>query len=109
MGSQLTQRGSIDVESEMAPQEPPPWIMRSAAWVLMGAFLFALLIAIVMRLPETVRCPFVLFPATGADPIQAPHQAVISRAAMSECQTVDSAEELFVLRSEALRGWDTQF
>ncbi|PYL38600.1 MAG: hypothetical protein DMF34_06470 [Verrucomicrobia bacterium] len=109
MGSQLTQRGSIDVESEMAPQEPPPWIIRSTAWLLMAAFLFALLIAIVMRLPESVRCPFVLVPATGADPIQAPHQAVISHVAVSEGQTVKSGEELFVLRSDEIRGWDTQF
>src|SRR6266566_1696288 len=109
MGSQLTQRGSIDVESEMSPQEPPPWIIRSAAWVLMGAFLLALLVAIVVRLPETVHCPFVLVPATGADPIQAPHQAIISRVAVSEGQTVESGEELFVLRSDEIRGWDTQF
>jgi multidrug resistance efflux pump len=109
MSSQLTQRGSIEVESEMLPQEPPPWIIRSAAWLLMGAFLFALFIAIVMRLPESVRCPFVLVPATGADPIQAPHQAVISHVAVSEGQTVKSGEELFVLRSDEIRGWDTQF
>jgi multidrug resistance efflux pump len=108
MSSQLTQRGSIDVESEMSPQEPPPWIIRSAAWVLMGAFLLALLVAIVVRLPETVRCPFVLVPATGADPIQAPHQAIISRVAVSEGQTVKGGEELFVLRSDEIRGWDTQ-
>src|SRR5438445_1366633 len=109
MGSQLTQRGSIDVESEMAPQEPPPWIIRSTAWLLMAAFLFALLIAIVMRLPESVRCPFVLVPATGAEPIQATNQAVISHVAVSEGQTVKSGEELFVLRSDEIRGWDTQF
>jgi multidrug resistance efflux pump len=108
MSSQLTQRGSIDAESEMSPQEPPTWIIRSAAWVLMGAFLFALLVAIVVRLPETVRCPFVLVPATGADPIQAPHQAIISRVAVSEGQTVKGGEELFVLRSDEIRGWDTQ-
>src|SRR6266700_5059184 len=98
MISQLTQRGSIDSESEMSPQEPPPWIIRSTAWLLMAAFLVALLIAIVMRLPETVRCPFVLIPATGADPIQASHQAIISRVAVSEGQTVESGEELFGLR-----------
>jgi multidrug resistance efflux pump len=109
MSSQLTQRGSIDVESEMTPQEPPPWIVRSAAWVLVGAFLFALLIAIVMRLPETVHCQFVLIPATGADPIQSPHQAIISRVGVEEGQTVKAGEELFVLRSEEIRGWDTQF
>ena len=37
MSSQLTERGSLDVESEMLPQEPPPWIIgwtssASAPW-----------------------------------------------------------------------------
>src|SRR6266403_3331809 len=109
MNSQLTQRGSLDAESEMSPQEPPPWVIRTAAWVLVGAFLFALLIAIVMRLPESVHCPFVLIPATAADPIQSPRQATISRVAVAEGQPVKAGEELFVLRSDEIRGWDTQF
>jgi multidrug resistance efflux pump len=109
MTSQLTQRGSLDAESEMSPQEPPPWIIRTAAWVLVGAFLFALLIAIVVRLPESVHCPFVLIPATGADPIQAPRQGTISRVAVEEGQPVKGGEELFILRSDEIRGWGTQF
>ena len=109
MSSQLTQRGSLDAESEMSPQEPPPWIIRTTAWILVGAFLFALLIAIVMRLPETVHCHFVLIPATGADPIQAPRQAIISRVAVEEGQPVKAGEDLFILRSDEIRGWDTQF
>src|SRR5438093_8955835 len=109
MGSQLTQRGSLDAESEMAPQEPPPWIVRTTAWILVGAFLFALFIAIVMRLPESVHCRFILIPATGADPIQSPRQAIISRVAVEEGQPVKAGEDLFVLRSDEIRGWDTQF
>src|SRR5438552_7515478 len=109
MSSQLTERGSLDVESEMLPQEPPPWIVRTTAWILVGAFLFALLIAIVMRLPETVHCPFILIPATGADPIQSPRQAIISRVAVEDGQPVKAGEDLFILRSDEIRGWDTQF
>src|SRR5438105_2943504 len=109
MSSQLTERGSLDVESEMLPQEPPPWIIRSTAWLLLAAFLFALLVAIIMRLPETVHCQFVLIPATGADPIQSPRQAIISRVAVEEGQPVKQGEALFVLRSDEIRGWDTQF
>jgi multidrug resistance efflux pump len=109
MSSQLTQRGSLDVESEMLPQEPPPWIIRSTAWLLLAAFLFALLVAIVMRLPESVHCQFVLIPATGADPIQSPRQAVISHVAVEEGQPVKLGEALFVLRSDEIRGWDMQF
>jgi hemolysin D len=109
MSSQLTERGSLDVESEMLPQEPPPWIIRSTAWLLLAAFLFGLLAAIVMRLPETVSCQFVLIPATGADPIQSPRQAIISRVAVEEGQPVKLGEVLYVLRSDEIRGWDTQF
>src|SRR5213592_4850842 len=109
MSSQLTERGSLDVESEMLPQEPPPWIIRSTAWLLLAAFLFALLVAIIIRLPETVYCQFVLIPATGADPIQAPRQAIINRVAVEEGQPVKLGEALFVLRSDEIRGWDTQF
>jgi len=109
MSSQLTERGSLDVESEMLPQEPPPWIIRSAAWILLGGFLLALLIAIVMRLPETVRCPFVLVPDTGADPVQSPVRAVISHIGVDEGQPVKAGEELFVLRSDEIRGLDTEF
>src|SRR5438046_3673272 len=62
-----------------------------------------------MRLPETVHCPFILIPATGADPIQSPRQAIISRVAVDEGQPVKAGEDLFVLRSDEIRGWDTQF
>lgn len=93
----------------MLPQDPPSWIMRALGWLLIGAFIFAFLLAIVMRIPETVRCPFVLVPATGADPIQSPRQAVISRISVTEGQTIKAGDELFVLRSDEIRGWDTQF
>jgi multidrug resistance efflux pump len=109
MSSQLTDRGSLDAESEMLPQQPPAWIIRWTAWILLAAFLFALLIAIVMRLPETVSCPFILVPATGADPIQSPVRAIISHVGVDEGQPVKAGEELFVLRSEEIRGLDTQF
>jgi multidrug efflux pump subunit AcrA (membrane-fusion protein) len=108
MSIPITQRGSIEPESEMMPQDPPPWIIRSAAWVLLSAFLFALLLAIVMRLPEAVYCPFILVPATGADPIQAAHPGVISRVSVSEGQTVNKGDELFVLRSDAIHTLDTE-
>jgi membrane fusion protein len=109
MSAQLTQRDSLDTESELPPQEPPPWVIRWTAWLLIAAFLFALLIAIVMRLPETVDCRFILIPATGADPIQAPTQAIIGRVAVDEGQSVKAGDDLFVLRSDEIGGWDTLF
>lgn len=107
MSTQPGQRGSLDVESDMLPQDPPPWIIRWTAWLLLVFVGFALILAIVMRLPETVRCPFVLVPATGADSIQSPRQAVITSVSVTEGQTVKAGDGLFVLRSDEIRGWDT--
>jgi multidrug resistance efflux pump len=109
LSSQLTQHDSLDTESALAPQEPPPWVIRWTSWLLIAAFLFALLIAIVMRLPETVDCRFVLIPATGADPIQSPRQGIISGVVVEEGQPVKAGDELFVLRSDEIGGWDTLF
>ena len=109
MSSQLTQRGSLDVESEMMPQEPAPWVIRSTAWILLGAFLLALVIAFVMRLPETVLCPFVLIPAMGGDPVQSTVRAIVSHVGVDEGQPVKAGQELFVLRSDEIRDLDTQF
>ena len=92
----------------MMPQEPPPWIVRGTAWALLGAFFVALLLAIIMRLPETVQCPFILVPETGADPIQAAHAGVISRVSVTEGQTVKKGDELFVLRSDEIHNLDTE-
>lgn len=107
--SSLTQRGSIDAESEMLPQDPPPAVVRFTGWLLIAFFLFGLLIAIILKLPETVHCPFVLVPATGADPVQSAHQGIISRVSVREGQSVKRGDELFVLRSDEIRGLDTQF
>jgi multidrug resistance efflux pump len=100
-------RGSLDTESDMLPQDPPPFIVRWTAWLLLGFMLGALILSIVMKLPETVRCPFVLVPASGADSIQSPRQGVITKA-VEEGAQVKKGGELFVLRSDEIRGWGTQ-
>ena len=108
MPAQLAQRPSIETESEMLPQNPPPWFVRSTSWLLISMFGVALLAAIVVHLPETVTCPFVLTASQGADPIQAPRQAVVHQVAVTEGQQVKAGETLFVLGSDEIRGLDTQ-
>jgi multidrug efflux pump subunit AcrA (membrane-fusion protein) len=108
MSAQTGQRGSLDTESDMLPQDPPPWIIRWTAWLLLGFLGFAFVLSIIMKLPETVRCPFVLVPASGADPVQAPRQGTITAVSANEGQTVKKGDELFVLRSDEIRGWGTQ-
>jgi membrane fusion protein len=99
---------SIDQESEMLPAEPPPFVAICVAWLLISMFLAALAAAILIKVPEVVRCPFVLMPKSGADPIQAPYQGVVSEVRIAEAQEVAQGAELFVLRSDAIRVRHTQ-
>jgi multidrug efflux pump subunit AcrA (membrane-fusion protein) len=109
MSNSRTQRGSIDIESQILPQDPPSWIVRWTAWLLLGVLFLAFIGAIVLKLPETVHCPFVLVPATGTDSIQSPHQGILSRVSVAEGEVVKKGAELFVLRADEIRGLDTQF
>ncbi len=99
---------SLEAESEMLPQDPPPRIIRLIAWWLIALFVVGLAAAIVIHFPETENAPFVLVPREGADPIQSPRLATVNRVAVNEGQTVAAGAELFVLRSDEIRDWDTQ-
>ncbi len=107
MPTEVMQRGAADSESEMLPQDPPPWFVRSTAWLLIAMFGVALLAAILVKLPETVACPFILVPAGGADPIQSPRLAVLSQVSVSVGQSVKAGDPLYILRSDEIRDWGT--
>jgi multidrug efflux pump subunit AcrA (membrane-fusion protein) len=95
-------------DGEVLAQEPPPQVIRWAAWLLLGIFLTVFLVSVLVPLPETVRCSFVLVPENGADPIQSPLLAVVQAVKVTEGQEVPAGAELFVLRSDEIRAWQTQ-
>lgn len=107
MPAELMQHHAADAESEMLPQDPPPWFVRSLAWLLIAIFAVAFLAALVVRLPETVSCPFILVPAGGADPIQSPRLAIIHQVDVAIGQTVKKGDPLYILRSDEIRDWGT--
>ena len=92
----------------MLPRDPPPLVARSIAWLLITLFFTGLAAAIFVQIPETVRCPFVLIPKDGADPIKAPSMVVITEVRVTEGQEVTAGTELFVLRSDEIRDRHTQ-
>src|SRR6266568_2740167 len=108
MSTMLMSQQKADSESEMLPQDPPPRIIRGIAWLLVAIFFAGLIAAITFHLPETVSAPFVLVPQNGADPIQASRLAVVSAVKVSEGEAVKAGQELFVLRSDEIRGLSTQ-
>jgi len=98
----------LESESEMLPQDPPARIIRGIAWLLIAIFFTGMIAAITVHLPETVSAPFILIPQNGADPIQSSRLAVVSSVKVAEGETVKSGQELFVLRSDEIRGLSTQ-
>src|SRR5438045_5170494 len=99
---------SLDTESEMLPQDPPPKVIRFMGWWLIWLFMTALLPGIFVPLPETGHPAFGLIPREGADPTQWPRLATVRRVSVTEGQTVTAGDELFVLRSDEIRAFDTQ-
>jgi multidrug resistance efflux pump len=97
-----SRRGSLDQTSEMLPTDPPPRIARAIAWLLIVLFFAAVAAAIFVRVPETVRCRFILAPRDGADPIQSPYAAVIAEVRVTEGAEVPAGTELFILRSDEI-------
>jgi len=95
-------------DAEMLPQEMPPAVMRWTAALLIALFLVIGVAVVAVRLPESVRCPFVLVPEKGADPIQAPLVAVVETVKVADGREVKEGEELFLLRSDEIRTWQTQ-
>jgi multidrug efflux pump subunit AcrA (membrane-fusion protein) len=108
MSTTLMPQQKAESESEMLPQDPPPQIIRGIAWLLIAIFFTGMIAAVTVHLPETVSAPFILIPQNGADPIQSSRLAVVSSVKVAEGETVKSGQELFVLRSDEIRGLSTQ-
>jgi len=108
MSAETYSPSSFETESEMLPQDPPPKVIRFMGWWLICLFIIGLLAAIFVHLPETEHAAFVLIPREGADPIQSPRLATVNRVSVTEGQTVGAGAELFVLRSDEIRAFDTQ-
>jgi multidrug efflux pump subunit AcrA (membrane-fusion protein) len=98
---------AVDPDQMLRP-DPPPQLIRWTAWLLIAIFIVLFLASVLVHIPETVRCPFVLVPQNGADPIQAPLLALVQAVKVTEGQEVPAGTELFVLRSDEIRAWQTQ-
>ena len=76
--------------------------------MLIAIFIAVVLVSVLVHIPETVRCSFVLVPENGADPIQSPLMAVVQAVKVAEGEEVPAGAELFVLRSDEIWAWQTQ-
>src|SRR5271165_498075 len=91
---------ALESESPLLPADPPHWVVQGTAWLIVALFAAALLALVLVHVPETIRCPCVLVPEGGADPIQSPRPAIIREVHVGEGREVAAGDELFVLSSE---------
>ena len=99
-----SQKTTLEEKAAMLPTDPPPLIARGIATLFILGFVILAVAAVLVQIPETVRCPFVLVPKDGDDPLQAPYQAVVQAVRVAEGQEVKAGAELFVLRSDEVRA-----
>ncbi len=104
--SHSSPRGSepLDQPSGLLPVDPPARGAQWAGWLLLALGVAAAVFATTFKLPDTVIAPFVLIPADGEDPIQAPLSGEIAAILVSEGQAVKAGEPLFRLRSDEIRN-----
>jgi multidrug efflux pump subunit AcrA (membrane-fusion protein) len=82
--------------------DPPPWGTRGLAYFLIVLFAFAAVGSALIRLPETVVCPFVLVPREGLDPVRASSDGFVVDVRVADAQGVEKDQQLFVIRSDAM-------
>ena len=82
--------------------DPPHWVARGLSTVIITLFAVAIIVAAVVRIPETVAGTFVLVPEHGADPVRAAREGTVTDVRTTEGQQVQQGATLFVIRSEAI-------
>jgi membrane fusion protein len=102
-----------DTGQDLFPNRLPSWVAMGIGLLLILLFGVALVAAIVVPIPDTIRCPFVLIPEGGADPVRAPAEGVLEEVRARETREVAAGERLFTIqlkefRSKELQSWTTE-
>lgn len=106
-------RTTSTASDDGSDQELFPNRLPSAVAIWTGTFIVALFgavmaAAIFVSFPESIRCPFVLVPEGGADPVRAPREGSLTQILVTETQDVKKGQDLFVVRSQEIRNWTSE-
>lgn len=86
----------------------PMAVTSALAILLVVLFAVALAVAILLPIPDTIRCAFALAPEGGADPVRAPREGTLAQILVVETQQVRKGQDLFVIRNEQIRAWTAE-
>lgn len=89
-------------DTEFLDKDPPPFVVRGLAYLIIALFVIAMVAAAVITVPETVSGQFRLLPVDGADPIRSRKDGVVSSVAAREGDTVSANGVLMVLNSSTM-------
>lgn len=95
-------RREPEADSPFLDGEPPHWIPRALALLLLALFGGGLAASILVQVPETVRARFVLVPVGGADPVRSPRSGSVASVHVAEGRAVRQGEPAFVLRASSV-------
>src|SRR5262245_16684910 len=82
--------------------DPPHWAARGLANLVIGVAVAAFLASLIIRLPETVACPFTLVPVGGTDQVRAEGDGTVLSVKVADGQAVTAGQTLFVIRSDVV-------
>jgi multidrug efflux pump subunit AcrA (membrane-fusion protein) len=94
--------GAPDQLLPFLESDAPHWAARGLAYILLLLVATGVVVAAVLRLPETVTSPFVLLPARGMDPVKAWRGGRVAQVRVAEGQTVRQGEALVVIQSAVI-------
>ena len=81
--------------------DPPHWVARGLARVIIGLTAILLFAAVLIHVPETVTGRFTLVPVNGTDPVRTLREGVVLDVRARESDTVAQGVPLFLIRSSA--------
>ncbi len=105
----------MDEELSFLNPKPPHWAANGLAYLILVVFALAAVASVAVQVPETVNSSFVLVPTKGTDPVRASRSGIVAKVRVTEGQSVQKGEQLFVIqsspigdRSSELSGLTTQ-
>lgn len=96
------ERRNSEPDPPFLETDPPHWVARSLSTVILALFVVGILVATLVKVPETVAGAFVLVPEHGADPVRAAREGTVTDVRTTEGQSVERGATLFVIRSQAI-------
>lgn len=98
----------LDQDLQMLARELPHWAARATGVFIVLLFAAAAVAAVLVQVPETVTCPFVLAPPQGTDPIRSGWRGTVEAVGVTDGQDVTKGQVLYRIRSSEIRTLATE-